>query len=97
MTLILIALIELLVIIILSMCIKGLYAERVKVHANMKRLREQTTQRISGYNDAILKIAENTRLFLSQYMYSNKMKKNFIAREALNRFYSELERKVKQL
>jgi hypothetical protein len=97
MTFILIVLIELLIIIILSMCIKGLYKERVKVHANMKRLREQTALTLATHNEKLLAIAEAVRIYVSQILYHNKLKKNWVAREACTRFYNELERKLKNL
>lgn len=61
----------------------------------MKRLREQTALTLSEHNAKVLGIAEAVRIYLSQILYHNKLKKNWIAREACTRFYNELVQRLK--
>jgi hypothetical protein len=91
----LIAVIELIIIIILSTIIKAGSNERFGLTLENSKLYADMGFRISAHIDNMIKRANNIRYKLPTELYSQSVKKNAIVQETCNRFYEELSNKLK--
>jgi hypothetical protein len=95
MSYIMIILIEFLVIIILSLVIKGYAKERRLMNEEFGKHYAEATFKKAEHTDVILQLANAIVEKLSQEMYQGTFKKNKIVKDVCSRFYRELQNKCK--
>ena len=87
---ILIIVIEFLIIIILSLALKGYGIERYTLKKELTKRDETLDSNMIQYSKELLKQANVVRLKLSQELYRGSFKKNKVVKESCTRFYEEL-------
>jgi hypothetical protein len=95
MSYIMIILIEFLVIIILSLVIKGYAKERRLMKDEFGKHVAEFTFNKADHTEVILQLANAILEKLSQEMYQGMFKKNKIVKDVCSRFYKELQNKCK--
>jgi hypothetical protein len=90
-----IILIEFLVIVILSLIIKGYVREHHVLNEALEKQYSETSFKKAEHTDVILQLANAIVEKLSQEMYQGTFKKNKIVKDVCSRFYRELQNKCK--